>query len=77
MKYCKDCKYLEAGNVHFWCAYPECTVISLVTSKVTSVRLCKEARSTDALCGEDAKWFDPKPSRLQLFLQFFQPAPKV
>lgn len=60
IKLCKDCRYSKEGYKYFWCEHPGFGV-EIDSGKPKSTT-CKSVRNRIDLCGESAKWFDPKPS---------------
>ena len=72
-KYCIDCRHSNEGFAHFWCEHPNFGV--WLDSGKYQEALCKSTRNRADLCGEDAKWFDPKPTLLQKVIPIFKSAP--
>lgn len=67
MKYCKDCKHIKCGEKAY-----ECTLASYtgIDSKAYFTS-CKGSRFSASMCGEVAMWFEPKPTLIARFIQFF------
>lgn len=63
VKFCKDCKWgCELGD-NWYCDHPDFKsgALDLVTGEeILNPRYCRDVRADEALCGEHAKWFEPK-----------------
>lgn len=63
VKFCKDCAHHNAEDGQHYCIHVDLSdpETDLVTGE-TRMRapLCRDVRADEALCGEYAKWFEPK-----------------
>ena len=64
-KLCKDCKYHDRS----FCTNPDILTKSLVTGRVV-IRSCSTLRLSSK-CGNQAKYFEPKPTLLQKIKNLF------
>lgn len=61
MKYCKDCKYREPGDMCGGPLLPK----DMVTGR--AIVECKTLRHDDNECGKNAHWFEQAPSKEENF----------